>query len=115
MNVLLIFAAGLGVSLAAGIVILLLLKPGVSALSERLTDDPASISFWKRAIGAVIILATLSGAMSVTYPNEAAGDRLIMTFAFMNQMEAMGLRLLITLLVVFPVMTVCAVVGKQRD
>jgi hypothetical protein len=32
----------------------------------------------------------------------------------MDQMEAMGLRLLITLLVVFPVMTVCAVVGKQR-
>ena len=115
MNVLLVYAAGLGISLVAGICIFLLLKPGISALAERLMDDPASLTFWKRTIGTVIILATLSGALSVTYPEEAAGDRLIMLFAFMDQMESIGLRLLITLLVVFPVMTISAVMGKDRS
>jgi len=115
MNVLLIFASGLGVSLVAGIFIFLLLKPGISALSERLMDDPASLTFWKRTIGTVIMLAALSGALSVTYPEEAASDQLVMLFAFMDQMESMGLRLLITLLVVFSVMTVGATIGKYRS
>lgn len=115
MNVLLVYAAGLAVSLVAGIIIFSLLKPGISALSERLMDDPASRIFWKRTIGTVILLAVLSGALSVTYPEEAASDRLVMLFAFMDQMETMGLRLLITLLVVFSVMTVGAVTGKRRN
>jgi hypothetical protein len=114
MNVLLIYAAGVGVSLIAGICIFLFLKPGIGALTERLTDDPAAGAFWKRTIGTVIILATVSGALAVTYPAEAADDRLIMLFAFMDQMETMGLRLLISLLVVFSIMTVGALVGKNR-
>jgi len=114
MNVLSVFAAGLAVSLIVGIIIFLLLKPGISALSERMTGDAASLAFWKRSIGTVIILAAVSGALAVSYPEEAASDRLVMLFAFMDQMEAMGLRLLITLLVVFSFMTLGVSIGKQR-
>jgi len=114
MNVLLVYAAGVGVSLIAGICIYLFLKPGIGALTERLADDPAAGAFWKRTICTVIILATVSGALSITYPEEAASDRLVMLFAFMDQMETMGLRLLISLLVVFSVMTIGAIVGKNR-
>ncbi|MBN1883219.1 MAG: hypothetical protein JW885_13715 [Deltaproteobacteria bacterium] len=115
MNVLLVFAAGLAVSLVVGISIILLLKSGINASTERLTDNPAAGTFWKRTIGTVIILAAVSGALSVAYPEEAASDRLIMLFAFMDQMETIGLRLLITLLVVFSVMTVGVSMGKHRD
>jgi len=41
--------------------------------------------------------------MSAIYPEEAKTDRLIMIWSLMNQWEAMGFRLLWTLLVVLSV------------
>ena len=64
--------------------------PREGADGRRLGRDPLSA-------------ATLSGAMSAIYPEEAKTDRLIMIWSLMNQWEAMGFRLLWTLLVVLSV------------
>jgi hypothetical protein len=103
MDILYMYLIGLGVAAAFGIAVALLLRSGLGSLLKALFPDVAVGRFWSRLVYTVIMLAALSGAMSATYPDEAKTDRLIRIWSLMNQWEAMGFRLLWTLLVVLSV------------
>jgi hypothetical protein len=103
MDILCVYLVGMGVAAAFGIVIALLLRSGLGPLLKAMFPDASVGRFWSRLVYTVIMLAALSGAMSATYPEEAKTDRLILIWSLMNQWEAMGFRLLWTLLVVLSV------------
>lgn len=103
MDILYMYLLGVGAAALLGVIIALLLKPGLGPLLKALFPDTAVARFWSRLVYTVIMLAALSGAMSATYPDEAKTDRLIRIWSLMNQWEAMGFRLLWTLLVVLSV------------
>ena len=103
MDILRLYLIGVGVAAVFGVLIAVLLGSGLSALLKGMFPDAPVRRFWSRLVYAVIMLASLSGAMSVSYPDEAKTDRLIRIWSLMNQWEAMGQRLLWTLLVVLAV------------
>lgn len=103
MDILHLYLIGLGVAAAFGIAIALLLRPGLGGLIKAMFPEPAVGKFWSRLVCTVVMLAAISGAMSATYPDEAKTDRLIRIWSLANQWEAMGFRLLWTLLVVLSV------------
>jgi hypothetical protein len=103
MDILRLYLIGVGVAAVFGIVIALLLRSGLTSLVKAMFPDAAIQKFWSRLIYTVVMLASLSGAMSAAYPDEAKTDRLIRIWSLMNQWEAMGFRLLWTLLVILSV------------
>jgi hypothetical protein len=104
MELLRLYLTGAGIALLFGIAIAVILRSGLSALLSSLFTEASVRRFWSRIIYTMILLASVSGAMSVTYPDEAKTDRLILIWSFMNQMEGMGFRLLWTLLILFSVL-----------
>ncbi len=103
MDILRFYLMGVGVAAVFGIAIALLLRSGLASLLKTLFPDAAARRFWSRLVYTVIMLASLSGAMSAAYPDEAKTDRLIRIWSLMNQWEAMGFRLLWTLLVILSI------------
>ncbi len=59
--------------------------------------------FWSRLVYTVVMLAVAFRGHVGRYPDEAKTDRLIRIWSLMNQWEAMGFRLLWTLLVILSV------------
>lgn len=114
MSILGYYLVGVGVAAAFGLIVCLLLGTGLSAVHRSMFPEAAVRRFWSRLVFTVIMLAALSGAMSATYPTEAATDRLVLIWSLMNQWEAMGLRLLWTLLVVFSVLLFAHSFGKRE-
>jgi len=103
MDILCLYLIGVAVAAVFGIVIVLLLKSGLASFIKTMFPETAVQKFWSRLVYTVIMLASLSGAMSSVYPDEAKTDRLIRIWSLMNQMEAMGFRLLWTLLVILSI------------
>jgi hypothetical protein len=103
MDILCLYLIGVAVAAVFGIFIVLLLKSGLVSFIKTMFPEEAARKFWSRLVYTVVLLASLSGAMSVTYPDEAKTDRLIRIWTLMNQVEAMGFRLLWTMLVVLSV------------
>jgi hypothetical protein len=103
MDILRLYLIGVGVAAVFGIAVALLLRSGLASLLKTLFPDAAARTFWSRLVYTVIMLASLSGAMSAAYPDEAKTDRLIRIWSLMNQWEAMGFRLLWTLLVILSI------------
>jgi hypothetical protein len=103
MDILRLYLIGVGVAAVFGIAVALLLRSGLASLLKTLFPDAAARAFWSRLVYTVIMLASLSGAMSAAYPDEAKTDRLIRIWSLMNQWEAMGFRLLWTLLVILSI------------
>jgi len=114
MNILYLYLIGVGVAAAFGVAIALLLRPGLGSLLTAMFPNTAVGKFWSRLVYVVVMLASLSGAMSVSYPDEAKTDCLVRFWTLMNQWEAMGFRLLITLLVVLSVFLLAYSLGKKE-
>jgi hypothetical protein len=103
MNLLIFYFVGVAVSLLFGVFLSLLFRKGLLSFLTVLFGEETQKKFWARVTYVLIFLSSISGALAQTYPQEAGGDRLVMIWSFMNQMEGMGLRVLWTLLVVFAV------------
>ncbi|MBN2225250.1 MAG: hypothetical protein JW765_11275 [Deltaproteobacteria bacterium] len=114
MDILHLYLIGVGVAAVFGVLIGLLLKSGLASLLKTMFPEAAVQKFWSRLVYTVVMLASLSGAMSAVYPDEAKTDRLIRIWSFMNQTEAMGFRLLWTLLVILSVFLL-AYSFRKRD
>ena len=99
MNILLNYFIGVAVSITFGIIICIIFRSGLQSFLTDIFPAEASKRFWSKVIYTLILLASISGAMANTYPDEAKNDKILMTWSFMNQMEGMGLRLLWTLLI----------------
>jgi hypothetical protein len=107
------YLIGTGAAALFGIVIALLLRSGLSSFLTTLFADAQVKRFWSRVIYTVIMLASVSGAMASTYPEEAKTDRLVMFWSMMNQLEGMGFRLLWTLLIVFAALLIAHTMRKR--
>jgi hypothetical protein len=103
MDILRFYVIGVAVAAVFGIVIALLLASGLSSLLKAMFPEAAVRKFWSRLVYVAVMLASMSGAMSASYPDEAKTDQLVRIWSLMNQWEAMGFRLLWTLLVVMSV------------
>jgi len=114
MDILRLYLIGVGVAAVFGIVIVLLLKTGLASLLKTMFPEAAVQKFWSRLFYTVVMLASLSGAMSAAYPDEAKTDRLIRIWSLMNQWEAMGFRLLWTLLVILAVFLLAYALRKKE-
>lgn len=115
MDILRFYLIGVGVAAVFGIVIALLLASGLSSLLKGMFTEAAVRRFWSRLVYIVVMLASLSGAMSASYPDEAKTDRLVRIWSLMNQWEAMGFRLLWTLLVVLSVFLLGYALRKKES
>jgi hypothetical protein len=115
MDVFYLYLIGVGVAAVFGVVIALLLASGLSSLLKAMFPEAAVRRFWSRLVYVTVMLASLSGAMSVSYPDEAKTDRLVRIWSLMNQWEAMGFRLLWTLLVVFSVFLLAHALRRKES
>ncbi len=113
MDILRFYLIGVGVAAVLGVVIALLLASGLSSLLKAMFPEEAVRKFWSRLVYTVVMLASLSGAMSATYPDEAKTDQLVRIWSLMSQWEAMGFRLLWTLLVVLSVFLIGYALRKK--
>lgn len=102
-NIYLIVAAA---SLLLGVLLCLVFRGGFKSFLGSLFAEAPVQKFWARAIYSVIILASISGALANTYPEKAIDDRLVLTWAMMDQVEGILFRLLWTFLVLFTVMLI---------
>jgi hypothetical protein len=102
-NIYLIVAAA---SILLGILLCLVFKGGLKSFLSSLFSESPVQKFWARAIYSVIILASISGALANTYPEKALDDRLVLTWAVMDQLEGILFRLLWTFLVLFSVLLI---------
>jgi len=106
MQPLYLYSIGLLASLVLGVFLAFFLNRGLSSLLSLIFPQDIIKKFWLRLINVIILLAAVSGALANTYPTEAGGDRLILIFSFMDQLEGMGIRLLVSSLVLASVLLI---------
>jgi hypothetical protein len=114
MKIFYIYLAVAAISVVFGILLCIIFRGGLKSFISTLFSESQVQKFWAKIIYAVVMLASVSGALSNTYPESAKEDQLILTWAVMDQLEAMLFRLLWVFLILFTVFLVGWAVGAKK-
>jgi hypothetical protein len=104
MKIFTIYLIGVSLSAVIGILLCALFSGGLKTFLEGLFPEAVVQKFWARMINIIIVLASISGSMTNTYPENAGDDKLVLVWAIMDQFEGMLFRLLWTLLILFTIL-----------
>ncbi len=115
MKIFTIYLAGVALSAFFGILLCILFKGGLKTFLEGLFPEAVVHKFWTRMINIIIILASISGSIANTYPENAGEDKLVLVWAVMDQFEGMLFRLLWTLLILFTILLFGWAIAFQKD
>ena len=114
MKILTYYFLGVAVSGLFGTILCIIFRSGLRSFFTSIFKEETTKKFWAKITYTLILLSSISGAMAKTYPEDAANDKLIMLWGFMDQMEGMGFRLLWTLLIVFSVLMLAHVLYPKK-
>ena len=114
MNIFYIYLTVAGISAAFGILLCIIFRGGLKSFIGTLFSESQVQKFWAKIIYAVVMLASVSGALSNTYPENAKEDQLVLIWAVMDQIEAVLFRLLWVFLILFSVFLIGWAIGVKK-
>lgn len=115
MKIFTIYLIGVALSAFFGILLCVLFSGGLKTFLEGLFPEAVVQKFWTRMINVIIVLASISGSMTNTYPENAGEDKLVLAWAIMDQFEGMLFRLLWTLLILFTILLFGWAISSLKD
>jgi len=115
MKIFTIYLIGVALSAVIGILLCVLFKDGLKSFLEVLFPEAVVQKFWTRMINIIVVLASISGSMANTFPENAIEDKLVLLWAVMDQFEGTLFRLLWTLLVLFTILLFGWAIALQKD
>ncbi|MBN1572320.1 MAG: hypothetical protein JW984_03895 [Deltaproteobacteria bacterium] len=114
MNIFNIYLTVAALSALFGILLCLIFRGGLKSFIGTLFSESQVQKFWARIVYTVIILSSVSGALSNTYPESAKEDKLVLVWAVVDQLEAMLFRLLWVFLILFSVFLIGWAIGAKK-
>lgn len=114
MNIFCIYLTVAAISLVLGILLCLIFKGGLKSFISTLFSESQVQKFWAKIVYTVVMLASVSGALSNTYPESAKEDQLILIWSVVDQVEAMLFRLLWVFLILFSVFLIGWAIGAKK-
>ncbi len=114
MNIFCIYLTVAAISVILGILLCIIFRGGLKSFIGTLFSESQVQKFWAKIIYTVVMLASVSGALSETYPESAKQDQLVLVWAVVDQLEAMLFRLLWVFLILFSALLIGWAIGAKK-